>query len=175
MTDSPLQRRRAASCAARRRRRSLPAAAAGGLRRSLPARPLATRHQHLMQQNHFGNSHNDAMHRIAEQILAGVNQILSEKGVMLREGTILNATCVKKGGNCRARRLATPRRNLRALELVSTNHRRGRFSTRACPTSRSWGAFWISSITKVGWGRRPGGHAAARAGRGRCAARVESE
>ena len=33
-------------------------------------------------------------HRIAEQILAGVNQMLSEKGVMLREGTILDATII---------------------------------------------------------------------------------
>lgn len=33
-------------------------------------------------------------HRIAEQILEGVNQMLSEKGVMLREGTILDATII---------------------------------------------------------------------------------
>jgi transposase, IS5 family len=33
-------------------------------------------------------------HRIAEQILEGVNQMLSERGVMLREGTILDATII---------------------------------------------------------------------------------
>ena len=33
-------------------------------------------------------------HRIAEKILEGVNQMLSEKGVMLREGTILDATII---------------------------------------------------------------------------------
>ena len=33
-------------------------------------------------------------HRIAEQILAGVNQMLQEKGVMLREGTIFDATII---------------------------------------------------------------------------------
>jgi IS5 family transposase len=33
-------------------------------------------------------------HRIAEQILESVNQILSERGVMLREGTILDATII---------------------------------------------------------------------------------
>jgi len=33
-------------------------------------------------------------HRIAEQILDGVNQMLRERGVMLREGTILDATII---------------------------------------------------------------------------------
>jgi IS5 family transposase len=33
-------------------------------------------------------------HRIAEQILEGVNQMLSKRGVMLREGTILDATII---------------------------------------------------------------------------------
>ena len=33
-------------------------------------------------------------HRIAEQILEGVNQMLQEKGVMLREGTIFAATII---------------------------------------------------------------------------------
>ena len=33
-------------------------------------------------------------HRIAEQILEGVNQMLSERGVMLREDTILDATII---------------------------------------------------------------------------------
>ncbi len=31
-------------------------------------------------------------HRIAEQILEGVNQMISERAVMLREGMILDAT-----------------------------------------------------------------------------------
>jgi transposase, IS5 family len=31
-------------------------------------------------------------HRIAEQILEGVNQMMSERAVMLREGMILDAT-----------------------------------------------------------------------------------
>ena len=33
-------------------------------------------------------------HRIAEQILEGVNQMLRERGVMLKEGTILDATII---------------------------------------------------------------------------------
>jgi IS5 family transposase len=33
-------------------------------------------------------------HRIAEQILDGVNQMLSERGAMLKEGTILDATII---------------------------------------------------------------------------------
>ena len=33
-------------------------------------------------------------HRIAEQILEGVNQMLSERGAMLREGTVLDATII---------------------------------------------------------------------------------
>jgi IS5 family transposase len=33
-------------------------------------------------------------HRIDEQILEGVNQMLSKRGVMLREGTNLDATIV---------------------------------------------------------------------------------
>ncbi len=40
-------------------------------------------YQHLLEE-----------HRIAEQILEGVNQMLSERGVMLREGTILDATII---------------------------------------------------------------------------------
>ncbi len=34
-------------------------------------------------------------HQIAEQILESVNQRLSEKGVMLKEGKILDATIIK--------------------------------------------------------------------------------
>jgi IS5 family transposase len=39
--------------------------------------------RHLLEEN-----------RIAEQILEGVNQMLSERGAMLRQGTILDATII---------------------------------------------------------------------------------
>ena len=51
-------------------------------------------------------------HRIAEQILEGVNQMLREKGVMLREGTILDATIIKAPSSTKNKR---KERSLNAL------------------------------------------------------------
>jgi IS5 family transposase len=43
-------------------------------------------------------------HRIAEQILQGVNQMLSERGAMLREGTILDATIINAPSSTKNKR-----------------------------------------------------------------------
>jgi IS5 family transposase len=43
-------------------------------------------------------------HRIAEQILEGVNQMLSERGAMLREGTILDATIINAPSSTKNKR-----------------------------------------------------------------------
>jgi IS5 family transposase len=43
-------------------------------------------------------------HRIAEQILEGVNQMLSERGVMVREGTILDATIINAPSSTKNKR-----------------------------------------------------------------------
>jgi len=69
-------------------------------------------------------------HRIAEQILEGINQMIIEKEVMLKEGTILDATIIASPAPPRT----SPRRGIRKC----TKWPRGTSVSLGCAATSGW-------------------------------------